>query len=70
VSAIGDDLLRTPVARLAVEAGGHLKIGLEDHSGDRRPSNEQLVEEAAALAAEVGRPVATCVQAAGILGLA
>jgi 3-keto-5-aminohexanoate cleavage enzyme len=69
VSAIGDDLLRTPVARLAVEAGGHLKVGLEDHAGDRRPSNEELVEEAAALAAEVGRPVASCTQAAAILGL-
>jgi len=69
VSAIGDDLLRTPIARLAVEAGGHLKVGLEDHLGDRRPSNEDLVEEAAALAAEVGRPVATPRQAAAILGL-
>ena len=69
VSAIGDDLLGTPIARLAVEAGGHLKVGLEDHVGARRPSNEELVGEAVALAAEVGRPVATSVQAAAILGL-
>jgi uncharacterized protein (DUF849 family) len=52
-----------------VEAGGHLKIGLEDQAGDRRPSNEELVAEAVALAAEVGRPVATPHQAAEILGL-
>lgn len=69
VSVLGGDLLRTPVARLALEAGGHLKVGLEDHDGERRPSNEELVEEAAALAAEVGRPVAGCAEAAAILGL-
>jgi uncharacterized protein (DUF849 family) len=69
VSAVGGDLLRTPIARLALEAGGHLKVGLEDHAGDRTPSNEELVAEAAALAADVGRPVATPADAAVILGL-
>jgi uncharacterized protein (DUF849 family) len=69
VSAVGGDLLRTPIARLALEAGGHLKVGLEDHAGDRVPSNEALVEEAASLAAEVGRPVATPAEAARILRL-
>jgi 3-keto-5-aminohexanoate cleavage enzyme len=69
VSVPGGDLLRTPIARLALEAGGHLKVGLEDHAGDRQPSNEDLVAEAAALAAEVGRPVATNEQAAQLLGL-
>ncbi len=69
VSVLGGDLLATPLARLALEAGGHLKLGLEDHDGDRRPSNEELVDEAVALAAEVGRPVASCAQAARILGL-
>jgi 3-keto-5-aminohexanoate cleavage enzyme len=69
VSAVGGDLIRTPVARLAVEAGGHLKVGLEDHAGDREPTNEELVAEAAALAAAVGRPVASCAEAAAILGL-
>jgi len=69
VSAIGGDLLRTPVARLALEAGGHLKVGLEDHAGDRVPSNEALVEEAASLAGEVGRGVATPTDAGRILRL-
>lgn len=69
VSAMGGDLLATPVARLALEAGGHLKVGLEDHAGPRTPTNEELVEEAVALAAAVGRPVATAAQAAAILGL-
>jgi uncharacterized protein (DUF849 family) len=69
VSVLGGDVLRTPVARAAVAAGGHLKIGLEDQAGDRRPSNEELVAEAVALATEVGRPVATPQQAAEILRL-
>lgn len=69
VSVLGGDLLRTPLARLALEAGGHLKVGLEDHAGDRTPSNEELVEEAVALVADVGRPVATCAEAAAVLGL-
>ena len=69
VSVLGGDVLRTPVARAALESGGHLKIGLEDQACDRAPSNEELVAEAVALAAEVGRPVATPEQAAAILGL-
>jgi 3-keto-5-aminohexanoate cleavage enzyme len=69
VSVPGGDVLRTPIARLALEAGGHLKVGLEDQAGDRQPSNEDLVAEAAALAADVGRPVATSEQAAQLLGL-
>jgi 3-keto-5-aminohexanoate cleavage enzyme len=69
VSVPGGDLLRTPIARLALEAGGHLKVGLEDHAGDGQPSNEQLITEAVALAAEVGRPVATSEQAADLVGL-
>jgi uncharacterized protein (DUF849 family) len=69
VSVLGGDVLRTPVARAALEAGGHLKVGLEDQAGDRRPSNEELVAEAVALTAEVGRPVATPSEAAALLGL-
>jgi uncharacterized protein (DUF849 family) len=56
-------------ARLALERGGHLHIGLEDYPGDRGQSNEELVAEAVALAAEVGRPIASCAEAAEILNL-
>jgi 3-keto-5-aminohexanoate cleavage enzyme len=68
-AVIGGDIVETPVARLALERGGHLHVGLEDHRGDRRPSNEELVSEVVELAAAVGRPVATCVEAAAILRL-
>ena len=69
VSVWGGDLLETPVARLALERGGHLHVGLEEHSGTRTPTNETLVQEAAALAQKVGRPIATPTQTATLLNL-
>jgi uncharacterized protein (DUF849 family) len=74
VSVWGGDLMSTPVARLALERGGHLHVGLEEHfHPDRQPTNLELVEEAVALVTSVGRPVATtddAVVALGIPGLA
>jgi uncharacterized protein (DUF849 family) len=69
VSVWGGDLLETPIARLALERGGHLHVGLEEHSGERKPSNETLVQEAASLARQVGRPIATPAEAEKILNL-
>jgi 3-keto-5-aminohexanoate cleavage enzyme len=70
VSAWGGDLLQTPVARLALEQGGHLHIGLEEHfDPDRQPTNVELIDEAVALCAQVGRPVADCAAAAQLLGV-
>ena len=59
VALPGGDLLAKPVARLALERGGHLRVGLEDYVGPGQPTNVELVQRAAALAAEVGRPVAS-----------
>lgn len=70
VSVWGGDLMATPVARLALERGGHLHVGLEEFADpDRQPMNVELVEEAAALCEEVGRPVATCAESAELLGV-
>lgn len=70
VSVWGGDLLATPVARLALERGGHLHVGLEEHfDPDRQPTNEDLVREARALIEEVGRPVATVNEVAAMLDL-
>jgi uncharacterized protein (DUF849 family) len=70
VSVWGGDLMATPIARLALELGGHLHVGLEEHfHPERKPTNAELVREAAALAASVGRPVATGADAARILRL-
>jgi uncharacterized protein (DUF849 family) len=70
VSVWGGDLMATPIARLALELGGHLHVGLEEHfDPERKPTNEELVREAVALAARVGRPVASGAEAERILGL-
>lgn len=60
VSVWGGDLMQTPVARLALELGGHLHVGIEEHfDPERTPTNLEMLEEVKALCAEVGRPVAS-----------
>jgi uncharacterized protein (DUF849 family) len=68
-AVIGGDLVESGMARLALEAGGHLRVGLEDFGGKRAPSNQELVREAVDLCRSVGRPLATRAQTAEILGL-
>jgi 3-keto-5-aminohexanoate cleavage enzyme len=69
VAVIGGDLLASPIVVPALERGAHLHVGLEDHAGDRTPTNEELVREAVARCADVDRPVATGADAAEILDL-
>lgn len=69
VSVVGGDLCASPIAKLAVERGGHLHLGLEFYRGDRTPTNVELVTEAVSLCEELGHPVATPEQAAKILAL-
>jgi uncharacterized protein (DUF849 family) len=69
VAVIGGDVVDTGLARLALERGGHVRVGLEDYAGSQVPTNVQLVEAIGALAAQVGRPVATAAEAATILAL-
>ena len=69
VAVLGGDVIGSGLARLALERGGHLRVGLEDFAGARRPSNGELVREAVELAASVGRPAASCAEAAAILDL-
>ena len=70
VSVWGGDLAQTPVARLALGLGGHVHVGLEEYwHPDRQPTNVELVREMVELAAEVGRPVASCAEAADIMKL-
>lgn len=69
VAAIGDCVVDTGLARLAIERGGHVRVGLEDFGGERKPGNLELIEEIVALAKAIGRPIATPIEAARILGL-
>ncbi len=69
VSVVGGDLCADPIARLALERGGHLHLGLEFYRGDRTPTNVELVTAAVRLCNELGRDVATPDQAAEILRL-
>jgi 3-keto-5-aminohexanoate cleavage enzyme len=66
VAVVGGDALGEPVTRLALERGGHLRVGLEDDAD--AASNADLVQRAAALCADVGRPVASLAEAETILG--
>lgn len=59
VAIPGGDLLASPVARLALERGGHLRVGLEDYAGPGTPTNVELLEGARKLCDEVGRPIAS-----------
>ena len=67
VAVLGGSLLATPVARLALERGGHLRVGLEDW--DDGPANVEQVAAAAELCRSVGRDVATIDEAAATLGI-
>ena len=50
VAVLGGSLLDTPIARAALERGGHLRVGIEDW--DDGPSNLEQVEAAVACCAK------------------
>ena len=58
-----------PLAELAIERGGHVRVGLEDYGGSGQPTNEALVTEIVEMARRCGRAIATAAEAAGILGV-
>ena len=67
VAVLGGSLLDTPIARAALERGGHLRVGIEDW--DDGPPNVEQVAAAVALCAEVGRPIATIAETEELLRL-
>ncbi len=70
VAVLGGDVAESGLARIAIEKGGHVRVGLEDYAGAKTPTNVELIEEIAGLAGSLGRPLATCEQASDILALA
>lgn len=69
VAVVGGDVVASGMAALALERGGHLRVGLEDYAGPRQPRNAELVAEAVELARRAGRAVASPAETARILGL-
>jgi 3-keto-5-aminohexanoate cleavage enzyme len=68
VAVLGGDVLASSLPTLAIELGGHLRVGLEDHTSSPA-RNEELVARAVAVVEESGRRVATPTEARAILGL-
>ena len=70
-SAIGVGRAQVPMTTLAIAAGGHVRVGMEDNimlrRGELATSNAQFVERAVALGALAGRPAATPEQARQIV---
>ena len=69
IATQGDNVLDTPVARYALEQGGHIRVGEEDVSGTTQLRNGELVEAAIELARSVGRPVVSGAEARRFLGV-
>ncbi len=69
VSATGGDAVGCGIARLAMERGGHVQVGLEVYGGPGTPTNLELVLQAVQVAEQAGRPVASTAQAREILGV-
>jgi 3-keto-5-aminohexanoate cleavage enzyme len=59
ISVLGGTILDSPLARRALELGGHLRVGIEDTAGTTDMTNAETVAAAIALANRVGRPIAT-----------
>jgi len=68
VSVQGGDVMASGMARMALERGGHLQVGLEP-SGDRARSNAELVAEAVQAVQASGREPATFAQARALIGI-
>lgn len=68
VAVYGGDVVASGIAALAIERGGHVRVGLEDHHAPPRLArNVELVAEVAALCRAAGRPPATVEDAPKIL---
>jgi 3-keto-5-aminohexanoate cleavage enzyme len=70
VAAVGRHQL--PMTTIAMAMGAHVRVGLEDniyYSKGRLAQNHELVERAARMASELGRPIATAAEARELLSI-
>jgi uncharacterized protein (DUF849 family) len=68
VAVLGGDVVACGLAEEAIHHGGHVRVGLEDHSGPGEPSNADLLRAAVALVEGLGRAPATIPQTRALLG--
>lgn len=72
-SVLGIGQAQLPMNRMGIQLGGHVRVGFEDNlyleKGVLAKSNAQFVERIVSLAGEMGRQVASPVEARHILGL-
>ena len=69
-AVLGGDLTAdAPFVAAVLGAGGHLHVGLEDHDGERTPTNAELVAEAVAQIEAAGMHPATPAETVDLLGL-
>jgi uncharacterized protein (DUF849 family) len=61
VGLIGNDIMETPLAQMALERGGSFRVGLEDWG--KGPSNLEQLERAKAMINKVGRPIVSGAEA-------
>jgi len=69
VAVLGGDAVESGIVRLALERGGHVRVGLEDYAGDALPTNMELLKAVLAECRKAGRRPATPREAATILKL-
>ena len=61
IGVIGDDVMATPLAQMALERGGSFRVGLEDWG--KGPSNVEQLERAKEMINKVGRPIVSGAEA-------
>jgi 3-keto-5-aminohexanoate cleavage enzyme len=67
VAVPGGCVTDTGMSRLAIEWGGHIRIGLEDYMNGNQSTNIVLIEKAIAISRQAGRAIENPAQAAEIL---
>jgi len=74
LGAIAGGITQWGILAAAIALGIHVRIGMEDNmylsEGEKAVNNAQLVEKIVRIARELGRPIASPVQAREMLGLA
>ena len=70
VAVLAGDVVACGLAELAIQRGGHVRVGLEDYAGPDEPSNTDLLATLLDVIERLGSAPTTCAQTRQILGIA